>query len=1381
MCVCVRARARVKIHKLSLVALVEGFHYYRIEDPDVDPCKKAAAFLEAHCTLLMMILTLMIPQLLGLVSNLRECCYKAKHNNPYPSWTASFWIFVATLFESTGLSLFVLVVAPRIQSVLCLAYMNGIFALPSLYRAYYAKTVTVNGTQAEQNPLLGSVGAQPQRRAAANKAGNAVTHWQKLALWFAALLQVAGLVILPFFYKMTGAHGMIPVLGAASLAMISFAWLPAIQDRMVIPSDPNHPQSARCLAGVFGHTLRMIFTLSWMFILVRFEENLQFDHLSTAMTELHRSKYFIPFLVHLGTSHLGYHTARMACAMRVQPAAFALPLSLATPVSVVLIATECDWLQHLLGFDLYCLQDNEMILFVILATLLWISQTITTFRVAWNPKGSVLALDEALFYQASYNSILLEQYTLLNRREPEEPDDDLQNEEPDNPKVRVYVCSTMYREAPHEMKELLRSIIQLDTAVRNVFESHIFMDDGLRGNQLQKFAVQLVTCLRDEMQLTGMVNTKRWIARGQRIETPYGQRLEWILPRGTPIVLHLKDGSKVKAKKRWSQVMYMYYLLQFRVPREHHRDRTASYVLTTDADIQFSPSDVQALVVLLSRDKRMGAICGRTFPRGTGPVYWYQIFDYAVGHWFQKTAEHVLGSVLCCPGCFSLYRVDALRDVLLEYSTSVTEASDFLMKDMGEDRWLCTLLVMKGWQLEYTGVASNRTYCPNSFEEFFNQRRRWIVSTLANQVALMANCREAVRMNDSISWAFMIYQVTMLFSSLVTPATTALVVIGGIRYTFYWDIDLIMGSVFGCLGLYGVIILNCAQNTQLFVSKILTAGSAVLMGAVLVGIATQIKDEIDANNNVTDPRPNHNDDNDDPEHGMTGIIGPLSVSTIYLSGLAGIFIIAGMLHPKEIGALFHGIWYLLLLPGGYLILTMYSFANLNDRSWGTRDEAKKKSNAESDNWLAAFLQGCGRWDSESLQHFIGRVLCCRVNTPPPNDEEAVHPYYDIVESKCENSVGTQEWQLSDDGATARCHAVDKVLAYLHEHKDEENLEARTSELAALTAMALSACPSLMSWGQWTRCWDDPNQCFKVPRGAPEASDTKFWALMHQEITVHMEQTYTWAVVPAPSDIVLPDGHMKISNWLSEVGVNDPIMLSKFVDDGYDDTTFLVGVDDNELIKIGVPKTLTGRAHIRKMLESIAKLPKNVLPDTIPPSVEEWLSVLSLGVYAPHFGRCGYGNADLHLCEGLGKVDLDQMGIRKRAHQSKLLKAIKKLSQLFVEGRSPEAKSAAKVIEGETRDMVARFTDVSLEQSILTERMVLGDEESFWTQVVSAKLDPKLDSIGNVAGIKEKLRELRNVAVVVLFLLNATWMVVRNLSILTAAVGWGHYVHVAHVD
>lgn len=45
---------------------------------------------------------------------------------------------------------------------------------------------------------------------------------------------------------------------------------------------------------------------------------------------------------------------------------------------------------------------------------------------------------------------------------------------------------------------------------------------------------------------------------------------------------------------------------------------------------------------------------------GSNPIVWYQKFEYAVGHWFQKTAEHVFGTVLCSPGCFSLVRVAAL-------------------------------------------------------------------------------------------------------------------------------------------------------------------------------------------------------------------------------------------------------------------------------------------------------------------------------------------------------------------------------------------------------------------------------------------------------------------------------------------------------------------------------------------------------------------------------------------------------------------------------------------------------------------------------------------------------------------------------------------------
>ena len=37
-------------------------------------------------------------------------------------------------------------------------------------------------------------------------------------------------------------------------------------------------------------------------------------------------------------------------------------------------------------------------------------------------------------------------------------------------------------------------------------------------------------------------------------------------------------------------------------------------------------------------------------------MYWYQAFEYAIGHWLQKATEHVMGCVLCSPGCFSLFR-----------------------------------------------------------------------------------------------------------------------------------------------------------------------------------------------------------------------------------------------------------------------------------------------------------------------------------------------------------------------------------------------------------------------------------------------------------------------------------------------------------------------------------------------------------------------------------------------------------------------------------------------------------------------------------------------------------------------------------------------------
>ena len=70
----------------------------------------------------------------------------------------------------------------------------------------------------------------------------------------------------------------------------------------------------------------------------------------------------------------------------------------------------------------------------------------------------------------------------------------------------------------------------------------------------------------------------------------------------------------------------------------------------------------------------------------SGPLVWYQTFEYAIGHWFQKATEHVLGCVLCSPGCFSLFRASALLDdnIMKRYTTEPTEAAHYLQYDQGD-------------------------------------------------------------------------------------------------------------------------------------------------------------------------------------------------------------------------------------------------------------------------------------------------------------------------------------------------------------------------------------------------------------------------------------------------------------------------------------------------------------------------------------------------------------------------------------------------------------------------------------------------------------------------------------------------------------------------
>ncbi|XP_059350344.1 chitin synthase chs-2-like isoform X1 [Daphnia carinata] len=611
--------------------------------------------------------------------------------------------------------------------------------------------------------------------------------------------------------------------------------------------------------------------------------------------------------------------------------------------------------------------------------LLWLlSQTWITLHI-WTPKCERLATTEKLFVNPFYCSLLIDQSMGMNRRRDDESDvktEDIELERDGvadtdmtqyyetisigtesstaTPKTvkasdsitRIYTCATMWHETTEEMLTFLKSIFHMDEdqSARRVaqkylkivdpdyyeYETHIFFDDAFELSDhsdddvvANRFVKLLMNVMDEAASHVHQTNIR--LRPPKKYPTPYGGRLVWTLPGKTKMIAHLKDKGKIRHRKRWSQVMYMYYLLGHKLmelPISVDRKEVVAentFLLTLDGDIDFLPNAVQLLVDLMKKNRNLGAACGRIHPVGSGPMVWYQLFEYAIGHWLQKATEHMIGCVLCSPGCFSLFRGKALMDdnVMRKYTTRSDEARHYVQYDQGEDRWLCTLLLQRGYRVEYSAASDAYTHCPEGFNEFYNQRRRWVPSTMANIMDLLGDYKRTIKINDNISLPYIFYQSMLMGGTILGPGTIFLMLVGAFVAAF--RIDNWSSFIYNLIPIlfFMFICFVAKSEIQLLVAQILSACYALIMMAVIVGTALQL--------------------------GEDGIGSP---SAIFLIALSGSFFIAACLHPQEFWCVVPGLLYLMMIPSMYLLLILYSIINLNVVSWGTREVQTKKSKKE---------------------------------------------------------------------------------------------------------------------------------------------------------------------------------------------------------------------------------------------------------------------------------------------------------------------------------------------------------------------------------------------------------------------------------------------------
>ena len=86
--------------------------------------------------------------------------------------------------------------------------------------------------------------------------------------------------------------------------------------------------------------------------------------------------------------------------------------------------------------------------------------------------------------------------------------------------------------------------------------------------------------------------------------------------------------------------------------------------------------------------------------------------------------------------------------------------------------------------MEYVAASDALTFAPEGFYEFYNQRRRWAPSTMANIIDLLMDWKNVTKKNDDISLLCVAYQMLLLASSLLTPGTILLMILGSLYTAF---------------------------------------------------------------------------------------------------------------------------------------------------------------------------------------------------------------------------------------------------------------------------------------------------------------------------------------------------------------------------------------------------------------------------------------------------------------------------------------------------------------------------------------------------------------------------------------------------------------------
>ncbi|KII92534.1 glycosyltransferase family 2 protein [Plicaturopsis crispa FD-325 SS-3] len=339
----------------------------------------------------------------------------------------------------------------------------------------------------------------------------------------------------------------------------------------------------------------------------------------------------------------------------------------------------------------------------------------------------------------------------------------------------------------------------------------------------------------------------------------------------------------------------------------------------------------------------IAAYKGKRWSALLNPLVAAQNFEYKMSSILDKTTESMFGYISVLPGAFSAYRYIALQndkkgvgplnsyfkgEVLHGRDTDIFTSNMYL----AEDRILCFELIAKSnssWVLKYVKGAIGETDVPDSLPEFISQRRRWLNGSFFAATYAIAHVGQILRSGHSLgrkvvlmcetvyniinlvfNW-FSLGNFYLFFVVLTSSLEAPVFKITGIKYVNSMIQYFMACMIIACF-LFSMGNKPQASRWKYKLTSIMLAVAMLYLIVCSALVAIQAAAQGGAAYNVM----------------------LLSLTITY-----GVYLFSSILAFDPWHMITSFIPYILMSPTYINILNIYAFSNLDDISWGTKQDS----------------------------------------------------------------------------------------------------------------------------------------------------------------------------------------------------------------------------------------------------------------------------------------------------------------------------------------------------------------------------------------------------------------------------------------------------------